>query len=90
VKQSEMAMGQRSVVYSTSSTVYQRSFAFSAVFGIFMVICGIGAFVEQMPVAGAICIGLGAIFVINSLGMARASKNFKKLAAEGRDQGPTS
>jgi Flp pilus assembly protein TadB len=85
--QSETAITQRSVVYETSSGVYQRSFAFSAVFGMAALIFGIFMIVGRMPIAGAVVAAMGIVFLINGLGMARASKKFKKLAAEGRDEG---
>jgi hypothetical protein len=88
--QSETSLGQRSTVYLTSSAMYQRQFAFSAVFGIGLLIFGIILFAGQVPVVGAIMAGIGAIFLINGLGMARASKKFKALAAEGRDEGSQS
>ena len=80
-------MGQRSVVYETSSGVYQRSFAISAVFGLAFVVFGVFLVIGQVPIVGAALAGLGIIFLINGLGMARASKKFKTLAAEGRDEG---
>jgi hypothetical protein len=79
-------MGQRSVVYETSSSVYQRSFAFSAVFGVAFLVFGILLFIGEMAVPGAILTGMGVVFLINGLGMARASKKFTTLAAEGRDE----
>ena len=66
--------------------MYQRQFAFLAVFGIGLLVFGIALFGGGMPVAGAILAGMGSIFLINGLGMARASKKFKALAAEGREE----
>ena len=90
IAQSETAMGQRSVIYETSSGVYQRSFAFSAVLGIMFLVLGVLMLLGGMTVGGAILAGLGVVFLINGLGMARASKKFKTLAAEGRDSGSSS
>jgi hypothetical protein len=83
--QSETAMGQRAVVYETSSGVYQRSFAFSAILGLVFAILGVLALLGRIPIAGAVLLGLGVIFLINGVGMARASRKFKTLAAEGRE-----
>ena len=83
---SETSLGQRATIYETSSTLYQRQFAFLAAFGIGFLIFGVALFVWQIPVVGALLAGMGVIFLINGLGMHRASKKFKALAAEGRDE----
>jgi hypothetical protein len=85
--ESERAVSQRTIIYDTSSKVYQRTFAFSATFSILALSFGCLLLLGGEPIFGAVLIGLGIVFGIHGLGMARAGKKFKALAAEGRNQG---
>jgi hypothetical protein len=83
----ETAIGQRSVVYETSSGVYQRSYAISAIFGGIMLAGGVILILGQMAIAGVALATLGVVFLMHGIGMARAGKKLKMLAAESRDEG---
>ena len=86
IVQSESSLNQRKVIYETSSGVYQRSFAFSAAFGLAMLGFGVFLIIEQIEIPGVILTVLGIVFLFHGLGMARAGKKFKALAAEGRGE----
>jgi hypothetical protein len=88
--QSETSLAQRKTIYQTSSHIYHRQFAFLSAFGIGLLVFGTIFMLGGLPVPGAIIAGMGAIFLVNGIGMARASKKFKALATEGNDQGPQS
>ena len=82
---SETTLQQRSVVYETSSKVYQRSFAFSAAFAMLMLAVGVFLLLAKATIAGAITVSLGVVFLMHGIGMNRAGKKFKALAAQGHD-----
>jgi hypothetical protein len=82
---SELTLNQRSVVYETSAKTYQRSFAFSAIFGLMFVLGGALLVLNRDDVPGAVMLILGAVFLMHGVGMARAGKKFKALAIEGSD-----
>src|SRR5262245_61987794 len=50
LSQSETSLGQRTTIYETSAAMYQRQFAFLAVFGIGLLVFGIALFGGGMPV----------------------------------------
>jgi hypothetical protein len=80
---SETSLNQRSVIYETSAKVYQRSFAFSSVMGALFTVIGCVLFMSQAEIPGAIMLGLGILFILHGIGMGRAGKKMKSLAAEG-------
>jgi hypothetical protein len=84
---SESSLGQRTVIYETSSSIYQRNFAFTAAFGLAALAFGVFLIVGQMLIFGGILVVLAIVFLIHGLGMARAGRKFKALAAQGRDEG---
>jgi hypothetical protein len=82
MQKSEKAIDQRSTVLQTSGNVYQQSFAVIAFVGLVMLVLGAVILFKDQSVAGAILLGIGVICVIRAIGLARASKSFKTLAAE--------
>jgi hypothetical protein len=88
--ETESSAGQRKVIYETSSNVYQRAFVFSGAFGILGIACGAMLFLGGLDIAGAVLIGLGLIFLVHGIGMGRAGKKFKALAAQAATQGTQS
>jgi hypothetical protein len=85
--QSESSLGQRTAIYETQSSLAQRNFAFMFTFGIGCLVFGVMLFVWQIYIFGGVLLVLGILFLTNGVGMARASKKFKNLAAEGRKEG---
>ena len=81
---SETTLNQRSVIYDTSAKVYHRSSVFSVAFGLMGIACGILLFISQAEIAGGILLCLGLVFLVHGIGMGRAAKKFKQLAAEGQ------
>ena len=47
-------------------------------------------FLGGLDIAGAVLIGLGLIFLVHGIGMGRAGKKFKALAAQAATQGTQS
>ena len=84
--ESETTLGQRATIWETQSSLAQRNFAFLAIFGVGCLLFGVFLFFWQMYIFGVIMLVLGTLFLINGIGMARAGKKFKKLAAEGRNE----
>jgi putative exporter of polyketide antibiotics len=79
-------MTQRSVVYETSGTVYHQSFALVGFIGLAMAVLGAVLMSASETILGATFLGIGAIFIIRGIGLARAGKKYKALAAEERGE----
>ncbi len=88
--ETEATTSQRKTIYETSSKVYQRSFVFFATIGILLIVLGIILLFSSAEVPGAILIGLGLVLLINGVGMGRAGKKMKALAAQVATQGTQS
>jgi hypothetical protein len=88
--ETEASAGQRKTIYETSSSVYHRAFVFSAAFGLLGIVCGAILLLGGADIAGAVLIGLGVIFLVHGIGMGRAGKKFKALAAQAANQGTQS
>jgi hypothetical protein len=88
--ETEATTSQRKTIYETSSKVYQRSFVFFATFGILQAAIGIMLVLSSAEIPGAVLIGLGLVFLINGIGMGRAGKKFKALAAQVANPGTQS
>jgi hypothetical protein len=83
---SERAADERTVVYGTSSKMYQQAFASAALFGLLFVIVGAIFLFNDDTIPGAILIGLGIMLGIRSAGLSRAAKRYKALA-ENKTEG---
>jgi hypothetical protein len=86
VQNSERATNQRSVVYETSGTMYHQSFAIIGFFGLAFAVLGTVLLLKDQSIVGATFLGIGAIFMIRGIGLARAGKKFRALAAEERSE----
>jgi hypothetical protein len=86
MQKSERAMEQRSIVYETSGKIYHQSFAIIGFFGLALVVLAIISFYGGQSILGALCLGIGAIFIIRGIGLARAGKKYRALAAEERSE----
>lgn len=84
LQKSEKAIDQRSAVLQTSGNVYHQSFAIVGFFGLVSVVLGVVMLSSNQAVLGAVLLGMGIIFIMRGVGLARASKSFKSLAAEDR------
>jgi hypothetical protein len=85
MQKSERALSQRAVVYETSGSMYHQAFATSVFFGLMFVCLGAILLFTTDTVLGGILLGIGAILTIRGVGLARAGRSFKTLAAEGND-----
>jgi membrane-bound ClpP family serine protease len=86
MQKSERAMEQRSIVYETSGTVYHQSFAIIGFFGLALLVLGTIMLLKDQTIVGATFLGIGAIFIIRGIGLARAGKKYRALAAEERSE----
>jgi hypothetical protein len=90
LQKSERAMDQRSVVYETSGNVYHQAFAITVLFGLAFIFLGAILLFTDLGIVGGVLIGLGVVFTLRGLGLARAGRKFKALAADGADTGSKS
>jgi len=87
---SERAADERSVVYGTTAKTYHQSFASAAFFALLFVVCGAAMLFTDAAIPGAVLLGLGIMLGIRSLGLSRAAKKYKALAASNTPQATTS
>jgi hypothetical protein len=90
LQKSERAIDQRSIVYETSGNVYHQAFAITALFALAFIMMGGVMMISDMPIPGAVLLGLGIIFTMRGVGLARAGRQFKSLAAEEVEAGSKS
>jgi hypothetical protein len=85
MQKSEKALSQRAVVYETSGSMYHQAFAITVFFGLIFVCLGAILMFTSEAILGGILLGIGLILTIRGIGLARAGRSFKTLAAEGNE-----
>jgi hypothetical protein len=85
MQKSEQALNQRAIVYETSGSMYHQAFATSVFFGLLFVCLGAILLFTSDTIFGGILLGIGVILTIRGVGLARAGRSFKTLAAEGNE-----
>ncbi|MFO0790317.1 MAG: hypothetical protein U0805_12760 [Pirellulales bacterium] len=86
----ERAADERSVVYGTTAKSYHQSFASAAFFGLIFLIFGAILIYTDAIFPGTILLGLGVMLGIRSIGLSRAARKYKALAASNTPEVATS
>ena len=82
LQRSQKAIDQRATVLQTSGSIYHQSFAIVGFFGLVSIVLGIIMLLSSETVVGTVFVGIGVILILRGMGLARASKRFRSLAAD--------